>query len=129
MSEENIENITKSDSLLRLMLIIISDITFNRRYLTNNIYIPKKVIKLYNSFTLTPWFVNLNIDFTLNNCLFGYVKLTMNIDPGNGRAFDFRSEFLLQMEAWAEISLFFGVDMSSSENLDNKNKDKLIFGE
>ena len=33
------------------------------------------------------------------------------------------------MEAWAEISLFFGVDMSSSENLDNKNKDKLIFGE
>ena len=94
MSEENIENITKSDSLLRLVLIIISDITFNRRYLTNNIYIPKKVIKLYNSFTLTPWFVNLNIDFTLNNCLFGYVKLTMNIDPGNGRAFDFRSEFL-----------------------------------
>ena len=37
--------------------------------------------------------------------------------------------FYLQMEAWAEISLFFGVDMSSSENADNKNKDKLNFGE
>ena len=41
-----------------------------------------------------------NIDFTLNNCLSGSVKLTENTDPdkykysGYGIGFDSRSEFL-----------------------------------
>ena len=47
----------------------------------NNIYIPEKVINIYIHYTLNPWLSNLSIDFTLNNCLFGYVKLSKNADP------------------------------------------------
>ena len=42
----------------------------------------------------------LNTDFTINNCLFGSVKLAKNADPdkykysGYGIGFDSRSEFL-----------------------------------
>ena len=45
----------------------------------NNIYIHKKVISIFVSYTLTPWLRNLNTDFTLNNCLFGSVKLTESV--------------------------------------------------
>ena len=33
------------------------------------------------SYTLTPWLINSNTDFTLDNCLFISVKLTKNVDP------------------------------------------------
>ena len=48
---------------------------------------------------------NLNKDFTLNNCLFGYVKLTKNADPDKYKY------------------------MRSSVHIDNNNKDILIIGE
>ena len=48
---------------------------------SNDISIPKKVINLYISYTLVPLQLrNLNTDFTLDNCLFGSVKLTKNAD-------------------------------------------------
>ena len=53
---------------------------------------------------------NLNTDFILNNCLFGYVKLNKNLNPekwkysGYNIGFDSRSELLfLQMEAWEKM--------------------------
>ena len=52
---------------------------------------------------------NLNTDFSLNNCLFGFVKLTKEADldnykySGYGIRFDARSKFHLQMEAWEKI--------------------------
>ena len=49
----------------------------------NNVSIPEKVINLYISHTLTPWLKNLNIVFTLDNCLFGSAKLTKNADLDN----------------------------------------------
>ena len=80
MSEENIENITKLDSKLGHHLL--PDITFNGDCLIkNNISTPEKEINLYISYTLTPWLRNSNADFTLNNCLFGSLKLTKNADP------------------------------------------------
>ena len=48
MSEENIENITKSDSNFAPTFLdhhLIPDLNFNEHYLINNFYIPKKVIK------------------------------------------------------------------------------------
>ena len=84
MSEENIENITKSDSNFAPTFVdhhLLQDITFNGHCLINNIFIPKKIINLYISYTLTPWLRNLNTDFTLNSCLVGSVKLTKNTDP------------------------------------------------
>ena len=85
MSEENIENIDKSDSNFVPPSVdhhVLSDINFNGYCLiNNNIYISKKVINLYISYILDPWLRNLNKDFTFNNRLFGSVKLTKNADP------------------------------------------------
>ena len=54
MSEENIENITKSDSNFEPTFVdhhLLPDITFTGHFLINNIYIPKTVINLYVSYT------------------------------------------------------------------------------
>ena len=84
MSEESIENITKSDSNFAPNFVdhhSLPDINFNGHCLIkNNISIPKKVINLYISYTLGRQIRNLNTDFTLVNCLFGSVKLTKNAD-------------------------------------------------
>ena len=102
MSEENIKNITKSDSNFAPIFVdrhVLPDISFNGHCLLNNIYIPKKVINIYISYTLHPWLRNINTDFTSNNCLFEYVKLTKNADPDKykyssyGIGFYSRSEF------------------------------------
>ena len=47
---------------------------------TKNIFIPKKVINLYISYTLGHQLKNLNTGFRLGNCLLGSVKLTMTSD-------------------------------------------------
>ena len=104
MSEEKIQNIAKSHGNFAPTFVdyyVLPDINFNEHSLIdNNISIPKKVINLYISYTLTPQLRNLNTDFKLNNCLFGSVKLTKNTDPdkykqsGYGIGFDSRSEFL-----------------------------------
>ena len=76
-SEENIENITKSDSNFAPTFVdhhLLPDINFNGHCLIkNNISIPKKVINLYISYRLGPQLRNSNTDFTLSNCLFGSV--------------------------------------------------------
>ena len=84
MSEENIENITKSDSNFAPTFVndhVLPDISSNGYYfINNNIFIPKKVVDLYISYILNAWLRNLKTDSTLNNCLFGSVKLTKNAD-------------------------------------------------
>ena len=88
MYEENIENTTKVDSNFAPTFVhhhVLPDINSNGHCLiNNNIFIPKKVINLYNlymSYILSPWLRNLNTGFTLNNCLFASVKQTKNVDP------------------------------------------------
>ena len=85
MSDEYFENITKSDSNFAPTFVdhhLLSDRNFNGHCLiNNNISIPEKVINLYISYTISPWLRNLNTDFTLNNCIFGSVKLNKNADP------------------------------------------------
>ena len=139
MSEENIENITKSYSNFIPTFVnphVLPEKNFNGHCLiNNNISIPKKVINLYISYALNPWSRNLNTDFTLNNCLFGSVKLIKSVDPdkyrysGYGIGFDFVQNFHLQTEAWGKNVIIFGADKSSSVHTDNKNKNILIFGE
>ena len=62
MSEENVENITKSDSNFAPTFVdhhVFPDMNFNGRCLiNNNISIPKKVINLYISHILNPWLGN-----------------------------------------------------------------------
>ena len=103
MSEESIENMTKSDSNFPPTFVdyhLLPDMNFNGHCLIkNNISIPKKVINIYISYRLAPQLKDLNTDFTLVNCLFGSVKLTKNADldkykySGYSIGFDSRSEF------------------------------------
>ena len=84
MSEKSIEIITKSDSNFSPTIVdhySFPDINFNEHCLIkNNISISKKETNLYISHTLGPQLRNSNTDFTLNNCLFGSVKLNKNAD-------------------------------------------------
>ena len=81
---KSIENITKSDINFAPTFVdhhLLPDINFNGHCLiSNNFSIPKKVINLYVPYTLSPWLRNLNTDFKLRNCLFGFVKLTRKAD-------------------------------------------------
>ena len=64
-------------------------------------FTPKNVVNLLVVFELDTWSQDLSTDFTLNNYLFGSVKLTKNVDPdkykysGYGTGFDSRSLFSL----------------------------------
>ena len=133
MSEENIENITESDSNFAPTFVdhhVLTEINFNAHcFIKNNISIPKKVINLYISYTLNPQLRNLNTNFTLGNCLFGSVKITENPDldkykySGYGIGFDSHSEFSLPDGSMGKDVIIFGADMSSSVHIDNKGKD------
>ena len=115
---------------------LLPDITFNGHcYIKTSISIPKNVINLYISWTLTPWLKNLNTDFTLNNCFFGTARLTKNVDPDKykysreGIGFDSRSEFSFTDGSMGRSVIIFGADVSSSAHTDNKGKDIVILGE
>ena len=138
LSEESIENVTKSDSRLAPTFVdhhILPDINFNGHCLIkNNISIHIKVINVSISYTVGTQLRNSNTDFTLANFLFGSVKLTKNADPdkykytGYGTGFDSRSEFLFPDGNYGKNVTIFGADMSSSVHFDNKGKDILILG-
>ena len=84
MSEDNFENMTKSDINFAPIFVdhyLLPDVNLNGHCLIkNNIYISNKVINLYISYKLTPWLKNLKTDFALGNCLFGSVKLKKKAD-------------------------------------------------
>ena len=109
--EGNTENITKSDSnFAPTFHHVLPDIKFNEHCLINDIYIPKKVINIFNCYTLNPWLRNLNIEFPLNNCLFLSVKLNKNADldiykyGGYGIGFDCCCEFSFTGRSMGKMS-------------------------
>ena len=67
-------------------------------------------------------------DPTLKNCLFGAVTLTKNADidnygySGYGIGFDRRSSFSFVRGRFGQNVIIFGVDISSSSQIDNKKK-------
>ena len=73
-------------------------------------------------------------DPTLKNCLFGAVTLTKNADIGKygysgyGIGFARRGSFSFPSGGFGQNVLIFGVDMSSSAHIDNKNKKTLVLG-
>ena len=117
-----LKNITESDSNFEPTFAghhLLPDMNFNGHCLIkNNISIPKKVINLHISYTLGPQLRNWSTDFTLDNYLFGSVKLTKNghLDKykftGYSIGFDSRSDLYLQMEAIGKNVNIFGADMS-----------------
>ena len=132
ISRESIGNITKSDLNFASTFVdhhLLPRMNFNERCLIKtNFSITKKVINLYISYTLTPWLRNLNSDFALDNCFFGFAKLTKNADPdkfkssGYAIGFDSRSEFSLPDGIMGRNVIIFGVDLSSSVHVENKKR-------
>ena len=79
--------------------------------------------------------LNYNENITLENCLFGAIKLTKNADinkykySGCGIGFDGKGAFSHPIGGFGNNAIIFGVDMSSSAHANNKKKDLLILGE
>ena len=92
----------------------------------------KNVVNIYIVYEITSDYKDINYP-TLENCLFGSVKLTKNADIekyryfGYGIGFDRQSSFSIGNETGKNV-IIFGVDMSSSTKIDNRKKDILILG-
>ena len=84
-----------------------------------NIYIVYEINKKDNTITSDP---------TLENCLFGAVTLTKNVNidrygySGYGIGFDRKGSFSFSGGGYGQNVLIFGVDMSFSVHVDNKKK-------
>ena len=98
-------------------------------------FTPRNVVNLSTVYELDAWSKELNIDFTLKDCLFGAIKLSKNADPdkysysGYGIEFDPCSLFSLQNFDWVKNTIILGVGNSSSVHIDTKKKDVLVLGE
>ena len=77
--------------------------------------------------------VNISSSPTLENCLFGAVKLTKRVDldlykySGYGIGFDGKAFYSIGDKVGRNVMIF-GVDISSSRHIDNKKKNILILG-
>ena len=85
------------------------------------------VVNLFIVDELSRWSKDLNAEFSLKECLFGNVKITKNFDPDKysysayGIRFDSDSLFSVPNFDWGKNAIIFGVKMSSSVHIDNKN--------
>ena len=92
-----------------------------------------KIVNIYIVYEITDNF-NISSYPTLENCLFGAVKLTKNADidkygySGYGIGFDRHGSFSFPGTGLGRNVIIFGVDMSSSTKIDNRKKDILILG-
>ena len=90
------------------------------------------IVNIYIVYEITSDYKDINYP-TLENCLFGSVKLTKNPDidkyeySGYGIGFDRETSFSVGNKISKNV-IIFGVDMSSSTKIDNRKKDILIFG-
>ena len=93
-----------------------------------------KIVNMYIVYDLQST-LYYDADITLENCLFGAVKITKNADVskykyfGYGIGFDGKGAFLHPSGSFGNNAIIFGVDISFSVHVDNKKKDILIFGE
>ena len=85
------------------------------------------IVNIYLVYEITSDYSSINYP-TLENCLFGSVKLTKNADidkygySGYGIGFDRNTSFSVGNEIGKNV-IIFGVDMSSSTKIDNRKKD------
>ena len=92
----------------------------------------KKIVNIYTVYELILHNSDSNYP-TLENCLFGAVKLTRGTDIdhykffGYGIGFDRKWFFSIGDDVGRNV-IIFGVDMFSSAHIDNKKKEILILG-
>ena len=110
-------------------------LTFKGSFLKNDEF-KDKLDKITNIYIVCDLETNLNYnpDFTLENCLFGAVKITKTTDvdkykySGYGIGFDGRGAFTHPNGSFGNNAIIFGVDTNSSVHIDNKGKYILILG-
>ena len=97
-------------------------------------YIHGKIVKIYNVYEINEKDNTISFDPTQENCLFGAVTLTKNINidkygySGYGIGFDRKGSFSFPGDRFGQNVLIFGVDVSFSTRIDNKKKDILVLG-
>ena len=90
------------------------------------------IINIYIVYEITSNYNDSNFH-TIENCLFGSVKLTKNTDfdkygySGYGIGFDTKGSFSIGNDVGKNI-IIFGVDMRSAWKIDNRKKDITILG-
>ena len=131
MSDESIKPRSTSTNILNPSLNYIGTKTrveFKRSYLKLDkiLFNHGKVVNVYIVYKINKKF-NIGSYPTLENCLFGAVKLTKHLDFdhfkyfGYGIRFDRKGSFSLGNEIGRNV-IFFGVDMSSSLHIDDKKR-------
>ena len=91
-------------------------------------------LTLYFLHTKYRWSKDLGTNFTLDNCLFGSIKLTKNADPDKykyssyGIGFDSRSLFSFTDGSMGKNFINYALYISSSVQANNKNRNILILG-
>ena len=92
----------------------------------------RNVVNIYIVYEITSDYKDINYP-TLENCLFGSVKLPKNADIdkygyfGYGSGFDTQSSFSIGNETGKNV-IIFRFDMSSSSKIDNRKNNILILG-
>ena len=90
-------------------------------------------MQIYISYKIDTWSRHLSTDLTLDNYLFGAVKLTKNADPDKYRysgyciGFNTHSQFLWSYSSWGK-NIISGIDMSSSVHVKIIKKVSLVLG-
>ena len=84
-----------------------------------------KVVNIYIVYEINKS-INISDYSTLENCLFGAIRLTKNVDIGYGTGFDRKGSYSIGDDKIGRNVIIFGIDMSSYPHVDNKGKDILI---
>ena len=132
MSDESIKPSTTPNKILNPSLNYVSNkarIKFSRDCLKQEkiIYNHGKIGNIYIVYEIEKS-VSISSYPTIENCLFGAVKLTRHIDvdqykySGYGIGFDRKGSYSIGNEIGRNV-IIFGIDMSSSLHIDNKKKD------
>ena len=95
-------------------------------------FTPNNVVNLFIFYELNRWSRDLNAESSLKYCLLGNFRITKDADPvkysysGCRIGYDFPSLVSTPNCDWSKNISIFGIGMSSSMHIDNKNKDILI---
>ena len=93
------------------------------------IYNHGPIVNIYIVYRLRP---SITSDITLENCLFGAVKLTKNLKintySGYGIAFDSKGSFSHPSGAYGKNVIIFGADLSSYAHANNRATNILVLG-
>ena len=97
-------------------------------------YTHEKIVNIYIVYEINKKGNTITSDLTLENCLFGAVTLTKNVNidrygySGYGIGFDRKGIFSFSGGGYGKNVLILEVDMSFSTHIDNKKNDILVLG-